>query len=152
MEELVFTSDYLKNNFEEICENVESRADAYARYEFYNEHFKIPFRAGLKAGDNGLVRRLRIEDVEDIAETFGYSEDDQAAFIAFKFGFATALHEDMFAAAEEVLELDDYTDDLERIVSYRQEYGEEVTADEYITRETLADAADVLIVAASYNK
>ena len=152
MEELVFTSDYLRNNFEEICDHVWSSADTYVGFDFHDDYFKIPFRAGLKAGDNGRVRRLRIEDVENIAETFGYSEDDQVAFLAFKFGFATALHEDMFAAAEEVLEIDDYTDDLERIVSHRQEYGEEVTAEEYIVRDVLPGAEDVVIVAASYTE
>lgn len=151
MSSLVFSSEFLQANAESICETVAHTTYGCHIDEVYRSRLDAPFRAGLKAGDNGAIRRINVADRYDIAETFGYTVNDMAQYCAFELGFVIALMEGVDEAVAWFVDLDD-DGALNRIASERRDLGEDATADDFREGSETPQLSDALLLAASYNK
>ena len=73
MNDMLFTSQFLKDNFETIKNNLEECAH---NYDDYRNVIKKPLLAGILAGDNGRARRLEPTDFTDIGYELGYLDNN----------------------------------------------------------------------------
>lgn len=145
-----FASEFLKNNFETVCETVEDAAKEYKCHDVYSEHFEVPFREGLKAGDDEATRQVYPGGVDEAAEKHCYSENDPAEYVAFKLGYLTAVAESLDTAVSTILDLEDYTGEyLRRVVESRQQAGEDVSEEDFLTGGA-SRVQDVVLLSASY--
>lgn len=124
MNDLLFTSQFLKQNFETIKDNLEECAHDY---DDYRNVIKKPLLAGIVAGDNGRARRLEPTDFTDIGYELGYLDNNLAELIAFEYGMAIGYFEDLTEAAQWLVSDEE---DFERIADHLADDLEDVTAEQ----------------------
>lgn len=124
MSNLIFTSNFLKENFDSIKENLKECAHDL---DAYHKVIEKPLLAGIVAGDNGKVKRLETTDFIDIAYDLGYNDSDMAELSAFEYGMAIGYFEDLTEAAQWLVSDEE---DFDQIARHLTLDLEDITAEE----------------------